>query len=212
MADKLSKKRAPVTPAHVWKMIEGMKGLVIARAAVAYRKLPMHWQQRIQFEDLVADGVCFLGQRMKNWDKTKGLPTTLAFVTLNNYYNSVLLNHMGPKRGAEVQSIDDVLTGIEQVGEEMLETALNSERVVDRLHKEASFDLLCLLDDSFFHTAERTRFRLNSPRFRLLRSEFRTLARKHGVTIDDYRSVIALHHIRTAAAGYGQTRYIIPER
>lgn len=212
MADNSKRKKATATPFHVWKMIEGLKGLVISRAAVSYRKLPRHWQERIMFEDFVADGVCFLGQRMKSWDPTKGAPTTLAFVTLNNYYNSVLLNHMGPKRGAEVQSIDDVLTGIQDVGEELLQSALTAERVVDRLHKEASFELLCMLDDAFFHTAERSRFRLNSPRFRSLRQEFRLLAHKHGVTIDDYRTVISLHHMRTAAVGFEQTRIAIPER
>lgn len=212
MADNQNRTKVTPTPAQVWKMIEGLKGLVTARASVAYRKLPRHWQARIRFEDLVADGVCFLGQRMKNWDPSKGAQTTLAFVTLNNYYNSMLLNHMGPKRGAEVQSIDDVLTGIQDVGEEMLQSALTAERVVDRLHKEASFDLLCLLDDAFFHTAEHSRFRLNSPRFRALRQEFRQLATRHGVTIDDYRIVISLHHMRTAAAGFEQTRIAITER
>lgn len=184
---------------ETWEAAMSCKGLVTARAAVAFRKLPPHWQQRVDFADFVADGVYFLAKRLTKWDKSKGALTTLAYTTIERFYNSQLTTMMCPKRGAELVSVEEVLTGLEKVGDEILSSVVTAERSVQRLHKDASFPLLTLLDDAFFHPTPDLKVRTKSEAFKRLRQEFRQLATRHGVTIDDYRTVVALHHARIAS-------------
>lgn len=176
------------------------KGLIVSRAAIFFRMLPVNWRDRIEFTDFVSDGICFVIERLPKWNAKKGKVTTFIAYAVDNYYRGYLTalisKKRGSKKGTEQVCIDEIVGGVKDVKQDLLAQIAHATVAVSRVHKDASFDLLSLLDSAFFNPRQSIRIRPHSPAFQPLRQEFRELVRKHAVTINDYRTVISLHHAR----------------
>jgi hypothetical protein len=158
--------------------------------------LPAHWKASIDFLDFVHMGLMGLMDRMKVFDPKKGAASTLAYSILDSCYKGFLERISYKKRTAELVDYEKVAYGVPDYrAKESLDVMLEAEISVQKLHRQASFELLCLLDDAFFHQ-EGTFPRIHSTKFQALRKEFQSLAKDCGVGIDAYRMSIALHHAR----------------
>lgn len=176
------------------------KGLIVSRAAIFFRMLPLHWRDRTDFLDFVSDGVWFVLSRLPKWNAKKGKVTTFIVFSLDNYYRGYLTalisKKRGDKKGVEHVCFDEILGGVKDIRQDLVRQIAHASVSVERVHKDASHDLLCLLDNAFFNPHQNFRIHPRSPNFQPLRREFQTLVRRHDVSIDDYRAVINLHHTK----------------
>lgn len=181
-----------------------LKGIIIDRAVANYRMLPESAKRYTDLDDWISSGMVFaasdLSKRMeRTYDSSKGAAIkTFIYRAMDNYYKNSLAFNTNKKRGGMVVSWED-LVGAGTVGQEDHKASafvdkIDAIRKVQEMHRRASTDLVLYLDAHFFTQDHPGRIIVKGKHFEERRQEFRALASRLGVTIDDYRLAIRLYH------------------
>jgi hypothetical protein len=166
--------------------------------------LPDAARRYLDLEDWISSGVVFvagdLRRRMtKSFDDTRGCAAkTFIYRALDNFYKNSLAFSTNKKRGSQLVSWDD-LVGAGSLGHEDHKASafvdrLDAFRKVQELHLHASTELVAYLDSHFFSQDFEGRVSVKGKQFESFSSEFRYLAKRYAVTIDDYRLAMRMYH------------------
>lgn len=180
-----------------------LRGIIIDRALAHFNMLPDAAKRFIDLEDWIHMGLLFvagdLSRRMKvSYDKAKGASVkTFVYRSVDNFYKNELGHVTNKKRGGAVVSWED-LVGAGTVHHEdknanKFAGRIDAIRKVQELHRIAPLELTIYLDQHFFKGDFHGRVVTRGRRFESRRKEFQNLAKRVGVTIDDYRTAIEMY-------------------
>lgn len=177
--------------------LEQYRGMVYSRAIHCYNLLPASVKGWTDVEDLVQDGMLFLdrvvhqrGGRTARYDATRSSFSTWIYSAVSNFYQGWAAAANCKKRFAIIVSLEDATS----IANRASFTPKSSELIdayqkVQQLHLHASIDLVAFLDMNLFHTPPRVA-RPRGPKFSVLASEFRTLASRFNVSLNEYRLMV----------------------
>lgn len=182
----------------------GLKGIIIDRALANFNMLPEAAKRYTDLEDWISAGMLFvagdLSRRMsKSYSEEKGATQkTFIYRAVDNFYKNSLAFVTNKKRGGNIVSWED-LVGAGTVGQEDHAASQFVDKIdalakVQSMHRRASIELVIYLDQHFFSQDHRGRVVLRGQVFEKRKQEFRELAKRFDVSIDDYRTAIKIYH------------------
>lgn len=172
------------------------RGIIVQRALHKYNMLPMNAKAWIGLDDLVNEGIVCAIEALPKWDARRGAASTFLHVTVDNHLQNFIKAHHCMKRDAPVFSLDEEpAEGYSPLAERLGKTSryaevLDAKKKVAELHRRASNDLVAFLDQNLFHREGRVTLR--GKRFNRCQREFQQLVARTGVTMQQYRIVVAL--------------------
>src|SRR5688572_14745717 len=120
----MAKKSSKVSQIDVMQF----KGLVVSRAVVYYRMLPMHWRSSIDLSDFVQMGMVCLLDRLKAYDPKRGAISTLVYTAIDNCYKGLFEKISYKKRAAEVVDFETMAYSVlDTVAKESLDLIAEAE-------------------------------------------------------------------------------------
>lgn len=184
--------------------IQELRGIIVDRALAHWQMLPDFAKRYIDLEDWIHAGVLFvagdLSHRVnRTFDAGHGAAIkTFVYRALDNFYKNELSFNTNRKRRGECESWEELIEsgspGQEDKKAANFVNRIDAFRKVQELHRRASYELMVYLDKHFFTGDHTGKIVVRGKLFDRRSSEFRTLARTIGVTIDDYRLAIHLYH------------------
>lgn len=179
--------------------VEQFKGIIVQRANAFYYMLPEHVRRSVLLEDWIQDGMAFVATKVLSnatgtrpasvWNESKGAPSTFVYTAVTNYYKQQLTSLTCKKRGSITISYDDQPSVIYGVGRWEHHHMLDADKVVSRMHENASVELIRFLDKNLF-TGPCSPVAARTAKFNEYKAEFQSLAQRYGVTITHYRNVV----------------------
>src|SRR5712675_1842922 len=179
--------------------IASLKGLIFKKAIESWRKLPRKMQSYIDIEDMYEDGVIYVMHFAKHYNPKKGKLTTILWLGLENFYKRGAEQFNAIKRyDGETLLLEDLkLIGFDaESSEEASEIRTHVSVVFLDVYNHASDELkesmrrwFLQIEDSKIHT--------KSTRFMKDKKEFKVLAIKYGLDVQDCRTLMNCSQIRT---------------
>ena len=180
--------------------INSVKGLIAKKAIESWRKLPPKTRCYIELEDMISEGVMKVYQLLSQgkYNPKKGKLTTLVYIRLENYYRrcAELLNTQKRFDGYDSYLEDLRSNGFDvQSMEEESETREHVRNVFLDVYTNASDGLRESLRRWFLQT-EVTKIHTSGSRFLKAKSEFKTLATRYNLDVQDCRAIMYSVQIR----------------
>lgn len=156
--------------------------MITILAVKFWKRLPEEHKRYLDVDDLIQDGVVLLYSVTAQYDPTRQVKlSTFFYTSLSNYYRSVLERCHTKMRTAHLVEIKEEIT----VAEDLQAEILDAERKIERFLQLASDPLRRFLRLALF--SGRTEMNPTGDHVR----EFRCLAKRTGVTVNDFRLVLA---------------------
>lgn len=180
--------------------ISAVKGLIAKKAIESWRKLPPKTRSYIDIEDMISDGVFWTTKFLSkgHYDAKKGKLTTVLWIKLDNFYRRCAETLNAAKRfDGNVLLLEDLkAAGIDvSKDEEAPEICEHVRYVFLSTYEDASEGLRESMR-RWFLQMDSTKVHTHSMRFKKDKSEFRQLAARHGLDVQDCRTLMNCTQIR----------------
>ena len=181
--------------------IQSVKGLIAKKAIESWRKLPRRTQCIVSIEDMIQDGTLCVSKFLikGSYNKNKGKLTTILWQKLDNFYH----------RGAELLNANKRFDGFNESldflkEEKGYDTPTSEEESEIREHiRNVFLDVYTNASDKcresirrWFLQMENTKVHTKGNRFLKDKKEFKTLADRFGLDVQDCRTLMHCTQIR----------------
>lgn len=180
--------------------INGVKGLIAKKAIESWKKLPPKTRCYIEIEDMISDGIYWTVKFLAkgHFDPNKGKLTTILWPKLENFYHRCAEQLNAHKR---FDGYDSYLEDLRANGFDVANIEEDSELREHvrngflKVYTDASEGLRESIRRWFLQT-ENTKIHVASVRFRKDKAEFKKLAAKYSLDIQDCRAIMHSTRIR----------------
>jgi hypothetical protein len=177
--------------------IASVKGLIAQKAIESWKKFPPKMKAQIAIEDMIEDGVIKVVKLLQSGrhDPKKGKLTTIVWSTLDKYYKKCAEVLYAQKRfdGLDVYLEDLKANGFDAASEN--ENTSHTWRTFLLVYNSASDQLRDAMQKWFLQISD-TKIHVTSAKFQQDKKEFRRLADKYRLDINDCRMVIHSSRVR----------------
>jgi hypothetical protein len=185
--------------------INEVKGLIAKKAIESWRKLPPKTRAYIEINDMIEDGVYWTVKFLAkgHFNPKKGKLTTILWAKLDNYYHrcAELLNAQKRFDGFDSYLEDLKANGFDiSIIEESGETREHVRRVFLNVYIDASENLRESMRKWFLQT-ESTKIHTTSSKFYKDKKEFKILANKYHLDLQDCRAIMYSTQIKNEIIG-----------
>jgi len=193
--------------------IASVKGLIAKKAIESWRKLPPKTRSYIEINDMIQDGVFWTVKFLAkgHYNPKKGKLTTILWPKLENYYRrcAEILNTQKRFDGLDSYLEDLKANGFDiSIIEESGETREHVRRVFMDVYINASEGLRESMRKWFLQT-EVTKIHTSSVRFHKDKKEFKVLASRFKLDLQDCRAIIYSTQVRNdIVSRLPENRYI----
>lgn len=161
--------------------------LIAKLANQHWRRLPPEYQQYIDVDDFIQEGIVHVIRKAHLYDHTQSKESTFLQVILTNFYNGMVKRYQHPSHYQPCDPLPDTIPCVDAT---RFERVAYAEVRVNRLLELASPGLRKFLARRFFGDGFQAGF-MGTEKYDKIVLEFRRLVRITNVTVEDFMYVRA---------------------